>query len=57
MPRPKSDLTGQTIYVAVRTTPSLKEEFKRLGGAAWLRRFLSDSLHKHQQEKNNLDKS
>ena len=53
MPRPKSDLTGQTIYVAVRTTPSLKEEFKRLGGASWLRRFLSDSLNKHQQTKEN----
>ena len=51
MPRPKSDLTGQTIYVAVRTTLPLKEEFKRLGGAAWLRRFLAQSLEKHQQEK------
>ena len=53
MPRPKSDLTGQTIYVAVRTTPSLKEEFKRLGGASWLRRFLSDSIEKHQKTKEN----
>ena len=51
MPRPKSDLTGQTIYVAVRTPPSLKEEFKRLGGAAWLRRFLANSIEKHQQQK------
>jgi len=51
MPRPKSDLTGQTIYVAVRTTLPLKEEFKRLGGAAWLRRFLANSLEKHQQQK------
>ena len=51
MPRPKSDLTGQTIYVAVRTTPSLKEEFKRLGGASWLRRFLANSIEKHRQEK------
>ena len=51
MPRPKSDLTGQTIYVAVRTTPSLKEEFKRLGGASWLRRFLSNSIEKNRQDK------
>jgi hypothetical protein len=51
MPRPKSDLTGQTIFIGVRTTPSLKEEFKRLGGASWLRRVLSQSLEKHQQEK------
>ena len=51
MPRPKSELTGQTIYVAVRTTLPLKEEFQRLGGAAWLRRFLAQSLEKHQQEK------
>jgi len=51
MPRPKSDLTGQTIYVAVRTTPSLKEEFKRLGGASWLRRFLSQSIEKNRQQK------
>ena len=51
MPRPKSDLTGQTIYVAVRTTLPLKQEFQRLGGASWLRRFLSNSI-----EKNRLDK-
>jgi len=57
MPRPKSDITGQTIYVAVRTTLPLKEEFKRLGGASWLRRFLANSLEKHQQEKNIVDKS
>jgi len=53
MPRPKSDLTGQTIYVAVRTTLPLKQEFQRLGGAIWLRRFLSNSLEKHQQETKN----
>ena len=53
MPRPKSDLTGQTIYVAVRTTLPLKQEFQRLGGATWLRRFLSNSLEKHQQTKEN----
>ena len=51
MPRPKSDLTGQTVYVAVRATPSLKEEFKRLGGSTWLRRFLAQSLENHRKTK------
>ena len=53
MPRPKSDLTGQTVYVAVRATPSLKEEFKRLGGSIWLRRFLAQSLENHRKTKEN----
>lgn len=42
--------------IAVRTTLPLREEFKRLGGAAWLRRFLAHSLEKHREEKNSLDK-
>jgi hypothetical protein len=50
MPRPKSDLTAGT-FIGVRATLLLKEEFKRLGGATWLRRFLTQSLEKHLQEK------
>ena len=52
MPRPKSDLTTPTqIQVAARVTASMKAEFKRLGGANWLRKFLADSLEKRHVQK------
>jgi hypothetical protein len=44
MPRPKSELTGSTKNVGVRLTKSHYEEWKRLGGAMWLRRELSKSI-------------
>jgi hypothetical protein len=50
MPRPKSELTGQPIFIGVRTTLPLKLEFQRLGGSVWLRQFLTKSLEKHQSK-------
>jgi hypothetical protein len=51
MPRPKSEITGKQISVAVRVTASQKAAFKQLGGAAWLRKQLADELQKNWQEK------
>ena len=52
MPRPKSDITTPSqIQVAARVTASMRDEFKRLGGAAWLRKVLSESLEKRYVQK------
>jgi hypothetical protein len=44
MPRPPSELTGSQIQIAVRVTKSLRDEFKSLGGAMWLRKLLANSI-------------
>ena len=49
MPRPPSELTGSHIQIAVRVTKSLRDEFKSLGGAMWLRKLLANSI---EQRKN-----
>lgn len=46
MPRPKSEITGKQIQVAVRVTASQKAAFKRLGGAEWLRKQLAAELER-----------
>lgn len=52
MSRPKSELTGNNRNVGVRLTPKMYEEWKRLGGAQWLRRMLAKSLQdKYEQER------
>ena len=45
MPRPPSEITGSSIQIAVRVTSSLKNEFKNLGGAVWLRKLLAQSIN------------
>lgn len=54
MPRPKSEITGKQISVAVRVTASQKEMFKELGGAAWLRKQLSQELERKWQAQQGL---
>ena len=44
MPRPKSELTDVAKNVAVRLIPAHYAEWKRLGGANWLRQMLSQSI-------------
>jgi len=44
MPRPPSEITGSTVQIAVRVTQSLKDEFKNIGGAVWLRKLLANSI-------------
>jgi hypothetical protein len=51
MPRPKSEITGKQIQVAVRVTSSQKAAFKQLGGAVWLRKQLTDELEKRWEAK------
>lgn len=46
MPRPKSEITGQLGYVGIRLTALQREEYKRIGGHAWLRKYLADSIRK-----------
>jgi len=45
MPRPPSEITGSSIQIAVRVTKSLRDEFKTLGGANWLRKLLAQSIN------------
>ena len=52
MPRPKSELTDSGTTIAVRVTKAYKTEFKRLGGSAWLRQLLADSIRKKSIIKN-----
>lgn len=44
MPRPKSELTSVARNIGVRLTPAHFEEWKRLGGAQWLRKTLAQSI-------------
>jgi hypothetical protein len=51
MPRPKSELTGESKHVGIRLTNAHYNEWKRLGGAMWLRRELSKSIqHENKKE-------
>ena len=49
MPRPPSELTGSSIQIAVRVTQSLRNEFKNIGGAVWLRKLLAQSIQQRRQ--------
>ena len=51
MPRPKSEITGRQISIAVRVTASQKDAFKQLGGAVWLRAQLTNELERLWQAK------
>jgi hypothetical protein len=44
MPRPKSELTDVAKQIGVRLIPAHHAEWKRLGGAKWLRQMLSQSI-------------
>jgi hypothetical protein len=48
MPRPKSELTSVAKNVGVRLIPAHHAEWKRLGGAKWLRQMLSQSIKEKQ---------
>lgn len=50
MPRPKSEITGKQISVAVRVTASQKAAFNQLGGAAWLRKQLAAEIERNWKE-------
>lgn len=46
MPRPRSEITDNSKTIGVRLTKAQHEEWKRLGGAKWLRTVLAKSLEK-----------
>lgn len=49
MPRPKSEITKGAKMLGVRLTPSQHEEFKRLGGSAWFRKMLAQSIQSRRE--------
>ena len=49
MPRPKSELTKSGKTIGIRVTQSEYEEYKKLGGSAWLRKLLQDVRDKKQK--------
>ena len=51
MPRPKSELTSVVRFISVRLIPAHFAEWKRLGGAEWLRKQLSESIKSQAQQK------
>jgi hypothetical protein len=44
MPRARTELTGDSKHVGIRLTPTQYQEWKRLGGAMWLRKVLAQSI-------------
>ena len=52
--RPKSEITGIQCTVSIRLTPALKDEYKRLGNAKWLRKLLATSLEKNVKQNQHL---
>ena len=49
--RPKSEITGLQCTVCIRLTPPLRDEYKRLGDAKWLRKLLAQSIEKERLNK------
>ena len=49
MPRPKSELTGDSKHIGARLTKSHYEEWKRLGGAQWVRKELAKKLRERNE--------
>ena len=49
MPRPKSEITGpKQIQIATRVTKAMRDEYKRIGGPVWLRKYLAQSIEQAQ---------
>lgn len=54
MPRGKSDITGINIQIYARVTAAQREMWHELGGAAWLRKQLSQELESKWQKQQGL---
>jgi hypothetical protein len=50
MPRPKSEMTSVAKTVSARLIPAHYAEWVRLGGVAWLRQHLSESMQKRKEK-------
>jgi len=51
MPRPKTELTANPKIVGARLTQELFKEWRKLGGAVWLRKYLVESQKRRSNEK------
>ena len=51
MTRQKSEITGVQCTVCIRLTPPLRDEYKRLGDAKWLRKLLAQSIEQERLNK------
>lgn len=49
MPRPKSEMTSVAKTVSARLIPAHYAEWVRLGGVAWLRQQLRESIQKRKE--------
>jgi len=54
MPRPKTDLTFVNKTVSARLRPAEYKEWVRLGGVAWLRQQLAQSIKNQEPQKPHL---
>jgi hypothetical protein len=50
MPRPKTDLTGNSKNVGIRLTPSQYAKWKEIGGPKWLRQQLAKLMQEDQNK-------
>jgi hypothetical protein len=56
MPRPKSEITDDSKHVGIRLTNAHYNEWKRLGGAMWLRRELSKNIQHENKKETDITK-
>ena len=57
MPRPKTEITGQPTRVGIRLTLLQRDEYRRLGGPAWLRKLLNLNIVKRQKRKQRAEET
>ena len=50
MPRPKTELTANPKIVGARLTQELFKEWRKLGGAVWLRKYLAENTKRRNNE-------
>ena len=50
MPRPKTELTNNPKIVGARLTQELFKEWRKLGGAVWLRKYLEEQKRKREKK-------
>jgi len=49
VPRPKSELTDDVKVISARITQEMFKEWRKLGGAEWLRKTLKESKNRREQ--------
>jgi hypothetical protein len=49
MPRPKSEITDSLKVISARISQDMFKEWRKLGGAEWLRKTLKESKDRREQ--------